>query len=104
MIEKAKRKTYSIDNNKANELAHHALNMGVELGKTVSKQSVLDVLIGLLADEEVYKKALEEIGKWSVNIVNNQKDMLNGTNGLKRNLRVINKRSVLIVDCITYGY
>lgn len=56
-----KRKTYSLDPERSRELAHKALDMSEELGKTVPRQTILDALVGCLTDPAIYKKVLKII-------------------------------------------
>lgn len=59
-----KRRTYSLDPERASELAHQSLAMSDELGKTVNRQGVLDVLVSLLnTDAVVRKKVLAVLKK-----------------------------------------
>ena len=63
MEEANKRKTYSLAGDKSNELARHSLTMGEELGKTVPRQKILDVLVGFLSDEKIFNKVKTVISK-----------------------------------------
>ncbi len=56
-----KRKTYSLDPAASRDLARHSLNMGEELGKTVPRQAILDVLVGLLNDKAIFNKVRNAI-------------------------------------------
>lgn len=51
-----KRRTYSLDPERASDLAHESLAMSDELGKTVNRQGVLDVLVQLLVTDPVVRK------------------------------------------------
>jgi len=52
-----RRKNYSIDPDRAAELARATLDMSEETGMSVKRQAVLDTLVHLLAtDSAVYKK------------------------------------------------
>jgi hypothetical protein len=57
------KKTYAIDTERSHELARFSIDMGVALGKTVTRQSILDALVLSLADKAVYKKVLNIIKK-----------------------------------------
>ena len=52
-----KRKTYSLDPIRAQELARVSVDLTEQLGKSVSKQSILDCLVfGLVRDEKLMAK------------------------------------------------
>lgn len=53
---KNKRRTYSLDPNRSIELSRIALDISASLGKRVTKQDILDNLVSLLGDKDVYKK------------------------------------------------
>jgi len=53
-----KRKTYSIDHQCSMQLAQHALNFTNKLGRSVSKQSILDALIISLKEKNIHDKVL----------------------------------------------
>jgi len=59
--EKQPRKTYSLDAERSRELAHYAVDMGEELGKTVARQDILDALVLQLKDKTIYKKVLKAL-------------------------------------------
>ena len=55
-----KRKTYSVDPDRADDLTHVSMEMGKELERTVHRQFVLDELIAVLRkDQRVYKAVLK---------------------------------------------
>ena len=58
-----KRKTYSLDPEKSRDLARHTLDLSEDLGKTVSRQSVLDALVECLKDKTVFNKVRNIIKK-----------------------------------------
>jgi len=61
-IAKRKRRTYSIDPDRASDLGRSQIEIGDELKKSINRQDILDVLVGLLAtDTAVYKKVLKEL-------------------------------------------
>lgn len=58
-----KRRTYSLNGDRAMELAHQSLAMSDELGKTVNRQGVLDVLVHLLNTDLIVRKKVVAILK-----------------------------------------
>lgn len=58
-----KRRTYSLDPERASDLAHESLAMSDELGKTVNRQGVLDVLVQLLVTDPVVRKKVLSVLK-----------------------------------------
>lgn len=57
-----KRRTYSIDPDRASDLGRSQIEIGDELNKNINRQDILDVLVGLLAtDKAIYKKVLKEL-------------------------------------------
>jgi len=60
---KEKRKTYSIDPEKSRDLARASIMMGEVAGKTVTRQSILDALVGCLSDKAIFNKVLSVIKK-----------------------------------------
>ena len=58
---KEKRKTYSLDPARSRELVRHALDMSEQLGKSVWRQTVVDTMVGMLADKKFYNKVFSII-------------------------------------------
>ncbi|HBT75056.1 TPA: hypothetical protein DEB29_03590 [Candidatus Wolfebacteria bacterium] len=58
---KENRRNYSIDPSRARELAQHSLDMSNAVGKTVTRQTILDTLVASLQDKTVYSKVLKAI-------------------------------------------
>lgn len=57
-----KRRTYSIHPDRADDLAIASIEMGKEIGKTVNRQVILDVLVHLLTtDGQTRKKVLSAL-------------------------------------------
>lgn len=60
---KRKRRTYSIDPDRASDLGRSQIQISDEIKQNVNRQDILDVLVGLLAtDKDVYKKVIKELG------------------------------------------
>jgi hypothetical protein len=63
-VKAPRRRTYSIAPERASELAHTSLKMSDELGLTVNRQGILDVLVELLVtDATVYQKVIKKMRK-----------------------------------------
>lgn len=58
-----RRKTYSLEPERSKELARKTLDITDAVGKTVHRQQVLDVLVGLLKDKDVYAKVCATVAK-----------------------------------------
>ena len=59
---KRKRRTYSIDPDRASDLGRSQIEISDETKRNVNRQDILDVLVGLLAtDKDVYKKVIKEL-------------------------------------------
>jgi hypothetical protein len=56
-----KRRTYSINPDKAMALSRCSLDMSEQIGKTVPRQAILDALIDCLGDKTVYAKVVKII-------------------------------------------
>jgi len=57
-----KRRTYSIDPDRASDLGRSQIEIGDQLKRNINRQDILDVLVGLLAnDKDVYKKVIKEL-------------------------------------------
>ena len=60
---KRKRRTYSIDPDRASELGRSQIEISDETKRNVNRQDILDVLVELLAtDKDVYKKVIKRLG------------------------------------------
>lgn len=59
-----KRVTYSLQPERASELAQTSLDMKKEVGKTVNRQDILDILVELMVtDTTVRNKVLKAVKK-----------------------------------------
>lgn len=59
---KRKRRTYSIDPDRASDLGRCQIEISDELNVNVNRQDILDVLVGLMAtDKAVYAKVVKAI-------------------------------------------
>ena len=59
-----KRVTYSLQPDRASELAQTSLDMKKEVGKTVNRQDILDILVELMVtDTTVRNKVLKAVKK-----------------------------------------
>lgn len=59
-----KRKTYSLDPERARDLASTSIKMEGEMNRTVPRQSILDALVSLIStDPAVYAKVKKLVGK-----------------------------------------
>lgn len=56
-----KRKTYSLSNERSLDLAKISLQMTEETGKTVPRQSILDTLVSLLQEKDVYDRVVNSL-------------------------------------------
>lgn len=56
-----KRKTYSLAPDMSRELARHALNISEKLGKNVTRQSILDALVGSMKDKNTYNLVIKKL-------------------------------------------
>jgi hypothetical protein len=56
-----KRRTYSINPDKAMALSRCSLDMSEQIGQNVPRQAILDALIDCLADKSVYAKVVKII-------------------------------------------
>jgi len=62
-IIKRKRRTYSIDSDRASDLSRSQIDISDDVKRNINRQDILDVLVGLLAtDKDVYKKVIKELG------------------------------------------
>jgi len=60
---KRKRRTYSIDPDRASDLGRSQIEISDETKRNVNRQDILDVLVELLAtDKDVYKKVINRLG------------------------------------------
>jgi len=60
---KRKRRTYSIDPDRASDLGRSQIEISDETKRNVNRQDILDVLVELLAtDKDVYKKVINRMG------------------------------------------
>jgi hypothetical protein len=60
---KRKRRTYSIDPDRASDLGRSQIEISDETKRNVNRQDILDVLVELLAtDKDVYKKVIKRLG------------------------------------------
>jgi hypothetical protein len=60
---KRKRRTYSIDPDRASDLSRSQIEISDETKRNVNRQDILDVLVELLAtDKDVYKKVIKRLG------------------------------------------
>jgi len=60
---KRKRRTYSIDPDRASDLSRSQIEISDETKRNVNRQDILDVLVELLAtDKDVYKKVINRMG------------------------------------------
>ena len=58
---KEKRKTYSLDPERSRQLARCAIDIGGEIGMSVSRQGILDSLVECLSDKTVLVKVVKII-------------------------------------------
>jgi len=58
---KEKRKTYSLDPERSRQLARWAIDIGGEIGMSVSRQGILDSLVECLSDKTVLVKVVKII-------------------------------------------
>lgn len=61
MENKMQRKTYPINAQKSVKLARYSISLGQALGRTVTKQSILEALIDCMADKDIYSKVVKKL-------------------------------------------